>query len=348
MPSGAKKRKAAKKKKAVESSSNNNNNSIPPDSTAQSHGDDDLKHQDDKDSDGVEVSSPAPQEHCSHHYSFTEDEGVEVEQELITSNVPSDRSIFLVEGELNGEDESDRKDIKIVYDGGEPGSSSSTSSDDESHVVEDSKIVIENVTFVDSAKPVNFLSEQQAEEIHVVSVEEDSDLVKKTSPVVDLEKISMLDEKVQVGICATESELKANEMEKLSYADEKVIISATIVDVVSERNEDVPTDGLIEIAAATSNAKECATQENDDKLTPSYALPRVDANKEVEREKDNKFPEVLAAPDPCRPVQTTSWKSCCGLFEVLSGSVDNSRLRSLSFKLSSFHSHFTNIGFMPQ
>ncbi|CAA3016735.1 uncharacterized protein LOC111372729 [Olea europaea var. sylvestris] len=336
MPSNAKKRKAAKRKKGVESSSNNNSNSIPQGSTAESHGDDDLKHQDDKESDGGEVSSPASQEHCSHQHYFTENEEVEVEQEHKTSNVLSvegtnneafreqksmvgDKSIVLIERDLNGEDESDRKDIKIVYDGGEAGSSNNCSSDDESHVVEDGKIVVESVTFVDSAKLDNFLFGRQAEEIDVVSVEEDSDLVEETCPFIDSEKISILDEKVQLRTSAI-FELKANEMEKLSYVGEKVIISATIVDVVSERNEDVPTDRLIEIAAATSNAKECGIQENDDKLTPSYTAPKVDPSKEVEREKDNKFPEVLAAPGPTHPVQTTSWKSCCGLFEALTGS----------------------------
>ncbi|XP_042007727.1 uncharacterized protein LOC121756289 isoform X2 [Salvia splendens] len=67
--------------------------------------------------------------------------------------------------------------------------------------------------------------------------------------------------------------------------------------------------GSAESTPKTSDPKECkcVTQENDNRSTS----PRVDLNDGEKRVKESLVTQ---------PFQKTSWKSCCGLFEVFSGS----------------------------
>ncbi|KAL3520093.1 hypothetical protein ACH5RR_018242 [Cinchona calisaya] len=81
MPSGSKKRKAAKKKKEQDSSSHNQNHIQQPESAvSHTHENDDLKHHDDKESEGEEVSSPALQDHPTHQHEFADGEKEDVEK----------------------------------------------------------------------------------------------------------------------------------------------------------------------------------------------------------------------------------------------------------------------------
>ncbi|KAL1555902.1 hypothetical protein AAHA92_11585 [Salvia divinorum] len=65
--------------------------------------------------------------------------------------------------------------------------------------------------------------------------------------------------------------------------------------------------GSAESTPKTFDRKECVTKENDNR-SPS---PRVDLDGGEQRVKDSVATQ---------PFQKTSWKSCCGLFEVFSGS----------------------------
>ncbi|KAL2494599.1 uncharacterized protein Fot_38356 [Forsythia ovata] len=343
MPSGAKKRKAAKKKKEKESSSASTNSSNQPDSAVHSHGDDVLKHQDDKETDGGEVSSPASQDHNSHQQHFTEEEE-EVEKGEDTSNfvfiegvknegvkeqkmVAEEKSVVQVEKELKHEDESGKKDVMIEYDelaeksydGGVSGSSSSnsssSSSDDESHGFEKNKDTVHDAS-VDLAKAADSLSERPSEVFHGALVEQAGNSVVQTCPVVGLEKVSLLNEEVQLNtgapldISETSPVLKEN-MEELKAADESFVFSAAGMDGAFDMEVVEATVQSAETAEATSDANECAAQGTDDKLTLSYSV--------AENEKDSGVPKPMVASTP-RAVQTTSWKSCCGLFEILTGS----------------------------
>lgn len=162
MPSGSKRRKAAAKKKKQKET----NNSIP----THSHGDDDFKVHDEKESDGGDTGSPTSQDHHYHQHEGEEEEVMEMEKREDTSSVRSivadnepeaglnaDREdIQSSEMELEPEDDSGRKngDAKIIesmkelhgghksQNGGTYSSCSST--DDESHVVEKNIVVIES------------------------------------------------------------------------------------------------------------------------------------------------------------------------------------------------------------
>nr|GMD01700.1 suppressor protein SRP40 [Ipomoea batatas] len=79
MPSGAKKRKAAKKKKGlqVQGAPHLPNSTLP-----HSNGEEDLEHQNDKDSDGGDVSSPASQDnHTCHELIDREEEEVDKKED---------------------------------------------------------------------------------------------------------------------------------------------------------------------------------------------------------------------------------------------------------------------------
>ncbi|CAK9163652.1 unnamed protein product, partial [Ilex paraguariensis] len=55
-----------------------------------------------------------------------------------------------------------------------------------------------------------------------------------------------------------------------------------------------------------------------------YNAPGADTSNGAEHLKDPEVPECSdiqpLGDSALRPVQTTSWKSCCGLFELLTGS----------------------------
>ncbi|KAL2475092.1 Uncharacterized protein Adt_35828 [Abeliophyllum distichum] len=325
MPSGAKKRKAAKKKKEKESSSASTNSSNQPDSAVHSHGDDVLKHQDDKETDGGEVSSPASQDHNSHQQHFTEEEE-EVEKGEDTSNfvfiegvknegvkeqkmVAEEKSVVQVEKELKHEHESGKKDVMIEYDelpeksydGGVSGSSSSnssnsSSSDDESRGFEKNKDTVHDAS-VDLAKAADSLSERPAEVFHGALVEQAGNSVVQTCPVVGLEKVSLLNEEVQVNtgapldISKTSPVLKEN-VEELKAADESFVFSAGGTNGVSDMEVVEATVQPAETADATSDANECAAQGTDDKLTLSYNV--------AENKKDSGVPKPMGLIDNSR------------------------------------------------
>ncbi|XP_011085295.1 uncharacterized protein YGR130C-like isoform X2 [Sesamum indicum] len=334
MPSGSKKRKAAKKKK--ENQPNNHPNNPSP-ASAHSH---DLKNQDDKESDVGEVSSPASQDHHSHQNFSREGEEEEIEGGENISNVPSaervkievvgdpnivvEESIIPVEREFKIEDESDIKDgkhddsTKESNKGGSSGSSSSSSgssSDDESHDIKSSQAVADVASVVDSGKAADCLSGAQAEAIHTANIEEAEDPIIENIPAFVPEKTA--DDPADPSL--VESVFKENGVKKLKSFEDKVGSSAVSDVTVSQQKEEEASSPPVEDKIKIPDQKEYVEQETDDRLTLSYNAPIATADSGAERENDSGVTEPLLAP-ATRPVQTTSWKSCCGLFEVFTGS----------------------------
>ncbi|KAL8032338.1 hypothetical protein ABFX02_13G089400 [Erythranthe guttata] len=97
--------------------------------------------------------------------------------------------------------------------------------------------------------------------------------------------------------------------------EDKVLSSATLANAALEKKE--PIVKSVDNTAAILDPKKCVTQENDDRLTLLHNAPRANDDNEAENEKG--VTEPLLAPSQLQ-VQKTSWKSCCGLFEVFSGS----------------------------
>ncbi|KAM3239394.1 putative protein DDB [Capsicum annuum] len=103
----------------------------------------------------------------------------------------------------------------------------------------------------------------------------------------------------------------------------QVATSSSDIDTVtlhSIGSSDKENEKRILDALATSNAKPFVAVKDNDKLELSYNAPAVDAGVHADDMKssppDHQTPVALVP----RPAQTTSWKSCCGLFEVFAGS----------------------------
>ncbi|KAL0305548.1 UNVERIFIED_CONTAM: hypothetical protein Sradi_5972100 [Sesamum radiatum] len=303
-------------------------------------GDEDVKHQDDKGSDVGEVSSPASQDHHHHENLLTEGEEEEIEKEGNLSNPPpvgelktdSDQvqkaleSVVRVEREIKIDDELGHRDETIdhdesttkSYDGGSSGrsgsSSSSNSSDDESQGIKNSEAAVD-ISSVDSAKVADSLSAMSADSIFSAQTKEARDSV--------AEKISVSGEQVGVDMSSptnmavppyvVESLAQENGGKKLSSVENKVGTSMACVYAALERKE----EAIVQTTATISDPKECVAQEADDRLTLPYNAPNADNG--AEHKKDSGVTQPLLVPSP-HPVDRTSWKSCCGLFEVFSGS----------------------------
>ncbi|KAL1560402.1 hypothetical protein AAHA92_10613 [Salvia divinorum] len=292
MPSGAKKRKAAKKKKENQNPSHNHSDSAP--APAHTHGDDDLMHQDDRESNVEELSSPTSEDH----------EKLLVEGEAGGAS-STEGSRVGVEKDIKIEDEADAKDGIIDHsgenrkpcDGGSSGScGSSSSSDDESRGIKkgeaESSIASEVSVGVDdslSRKPVESVCDSTVESI---------------SAAIESDVRSQAD--ISVAPLVVESTLEGTEGKKLGPVEETICTSVEEADV-----------GSAEITPKSLNLKECVTQENDD----GSIFPRVALDNGAQCVKDSNVTQPVVAPSPY-PVQKTTWKSCCGLFEIFSGSGD--------------------------
>ncbi|KAJ8531517.1 hypothetical protein K7X08_026951 [Anisodus acutangulus] len=107
-----------------------------------------------------------------------------------------------------------------------------------------------------------------------------------------------------------------------SSSSSKPAMSEDIVQVATSAPDFVDTrlEKRDNEAVETSGAKPSVAQNDDGKLECSYDEPAVDACVHADDMNgslhDHQLPVALVP----RPVQTTSWKSCCGLFEVFAGS----------------------------
>ncbi|CAM9000792.1 hypothetical protein QQ045_000060 [Rhodiola kirilowii] len=307
MPSGSKRRKAAAKKKKEQEA--------PSGSEATNfNGGDELKEQE---SDGDEISSPASQDPIrSGGQSFTEEGGaVETESSPVrlidaeeggavekvgTEEVgiekveEEDEGRVEITRELKSDEVLESRDLTVevhnMAEGSSDGSSISSSSDDEKIHVEKAEVVL------NSAK---------AEEVNeAVEVAEDEPL-----PAMVVEEV--------VYVC----EVPSIE-ETFEYLDKPV---------VSESHSEIRafTDDAVlipnESHGESSNVVSYTIKDEEDKALPPSDSPIAATRNGVGHLKD---PEIQGSfenqtPVPQAPLsvqRTSSWKGCCGLFEVFAGS----------------------------
>ncbi|XP_024992754.1 uncharacterized protein LOC112526624 isoform X2 [Cynara cardunculus var. scolymus] len=284
MPSGAKKRKAAKKKKVHHSST-----------TTQSH------QAMAGENDGGELSSPASQDPC------IEGEVIEVKKE----GNSSETTFNSIEKNSNVE-EGGNIEIEIGVksknsNGSSSSSSSSGSSDDE---VEKKVVVLESVPVIESMpekitqkvedleispivepviKPVDSSLEEVSQDCDEPKNEEKKDLVVEEQTVV-----------------VSESELK-----------DDCLVSSVVVESVSKENGVVKSPLLDE--KASSESKDCVASSTSVTDSISEVNGANHANDTDTIGHSDRQPPV-AASTPLAVQKTTSWKSCCGIFELFSGS----------------------------
>lgn len=124
-----------------------------------------------------------------------------------------------------------------------------------------------------------------------------------------------------MGFASKEYEKKM--MGSSSKENEKKLLQSLNALSVETRNDD-KVFPLPENSGASSRAMGFSSKENENKLSQFSNAPSIETRNGTERIKDSEFPECsenqpLVASVP-RTVEKASWKSCCGLFEVLTGS----------------------------
>lgn len=330
MPSGAKKRKAAKKKKEKEAHINTDNNTNTNNSN-KPLGNNDPRSQDEKDSDG-EGGSPTSGGNNSNQHSFDEGNGESAVADKSmkegtgdaqdTCKVAlDDRHALKIQRDLNGK----KSVILDVIKDDSSSSSTSSSSDDDSQVIQ----VKTDKEAHNVDKPVGLgLGE-------VVQVNA-NDSLKAAKEVIDSVRAfaSEVEETIHVteGIAAETS--VASDVGKTSFNKKKGLppkleelseVLSAMEDLQSRGNADNVFPICDENVGASSGVLESAVKGSDSKIWRSSDAPVTESLKTMESPKDSKIPEyseekphVCAAPPPMG--QRTSWLSCCGLFDVLTGS----------------------------
>ncbi|XP_057417104.1 uncharacterized protein LOC130711483 [Lotus japonicus] len=339
MPSGAKKRKAARKKKEQQ-------NNINP-STSNPQGDDELKSLDEKGSDGGESGSPAHHEHGDHDHPFN-DGSEEVEEvdlsaaqqfateansvEEVSDDVKIDEvlvekedSVVVIERDLQSEEISERRNESFehgetakespYYEDQKNGVTSNgeslaeeNSKDDDNHSFEEEIACHELVKSSDSSQPSELISTTESaliEEPGESAAEYSDNSLKAADSVPEVENGDAGSRSVSL--------------------EKSVVPPVEVTNLAMKENEDNAYPLTDEKNAATSSLEESIPMEHDSKvLTPSSASPSTEftnGTKHIQNSQTPEFsenqPRVTSAPNM---VQKTSWLSCCGLFEVLSGS----------------------------
>ncbi|KAI4295367.1 hypothetical protein L6164_035420 [Bauhinia variegata] len=334
MPSGAKKRKAAKKKKEKETIINNPSNDNPP-------GNDNLKSQDEKGSDGGKVNSPTYHDHDDHHHPFNEgDEEVEERDPSVAqpfdadvksaAGVPIDiKNVEVVEGkddrvvnterDLRSEESSDSTNVSVEHiasakESYEGDRNPSSASYDESISGKNSKeelykSIQEAVASYDMVESLGSLPAEKTLITENAPVKGTSNFVVESS-IDSVEAVDSL------------SEVKSNDTG--SSLIEKSVVPEVATNIGTKKNEDKEYP-LSDEYVKSSSLEEPKPKEYDGKVSISSGGQFIESTKDAEHIKDSENPQssedqrplVVSAP---HFVQKTSWWSCCGLFEVLSGS----------------------------
>ncbi|KAK7318882.1 hypothetical protein RJT34_03589 [Clitoria ternatea] len=338
MPSGAKKRKAARKKKEKE-------NTINP-STNNPQGNDDLKPLDERGSDGGDGgSSPAYREHGDdHHHSFNGDseDGEERDSSAVHPHASEDvKSLEEVPSDVKIDQQFGGKEDRVVSV--EIGLKSEESSESKSVIFEHIETAKEshyengNTGNASKGEP---LAEDNSKDVNCSSFEEAiacPELVKSidfsSSETTLITRTALVEETVNSAADSSVDSVKAvvpvSEVENSDIGnvlpEKSVVHPVEVTDLTVKINED-NVYPLTNENVTGSGVEETKPKEYDSKVLASLsatASPYTEVTKGAEHIKDSETaecsenqPHGASAPNM---VQKTSWLSCCGLFEVLSG-----------------------------
>eukprot|EP00257_Ricinus_communis_P016747 XP_015575007.1 origin recognition complex subunit 1 isoform X2 [Ricinus communis] len=355
MPSGAKRRKAAKKKKEQQTNNNTNTNS-----SSTINRNNDPKSQDERDSDGGEVGSPASQDHHNQEHPFNEDneesekrdhstfvsdykpvEGVTSDAQGSQNVGVEDDSVVKIERELNSELDIESKDVGVEHvesakesHDGDDKSSSSSSSDDESRTFE-KKWKEEDCNSALDAASCNTVEKVFPEEVLM------SEVAKHTMEGAEVENPEILDV-IEPGLKESEDKLlpksndviaglvpEKNENKAFPIVDENVGASTTLIISDVNGNEGKISDAHTETTICAERTKDSETLGgavigNVGKSLTSFGAHVSEACNDAIKVRDYETSEYAEnqplVPPAQRVTQRTSWMSCCGLFDVFIGS----------------------------
>ncbi|XP_022724019.1 uncharacterized protein LOC111280802 [Durio zibethinus] len=325
MPSGAKKRKAAKKKK--EQAANNINSST----NNNPHGNDDPKSQDERESDGSDVGSPASQDDHNHQHPFSkgEEEGKRTPSPL-QSHVTEDKSVEEAtrDGESTKKSGLDDVGVKIEKEW-EPGEDLESTHIPIQHSEHDKS----SSSSSSSSSRSNADDESQA--FQKMSKEEAYNLGSEVTSYSNEDKSVMSEEVPKVAETETLRDLDGNSAVETAAGDNLVKTVLSVTEEVGRATEisanksvsDVVESGLKEsqekLLPSSNGTSRGELEGNEGKNFPSSGTP-AESSYVVEKTQDSgphddSKKQALVAPSP-PVVQRTSLLSCCGLFDVFTGS----------------------------
>ncbi|XWS12430.1 hypothetical protein CRYUN_Cryun37aG0088400 [Craigia yunnanensis] len=328
MPSGSKKRKAAKKKKEqvandINSSTNNN-----------LHGNDDPKSQDERDSDGGDVGSPASQDDHNHQHPFSkEEEEGKREPSLVQSHVTEDKYVEEATRDAERTEKSGLDDVGVkIEKEWEP------KEDLESRHVPIQHVEHDKCSSSSSSRSSRSNSDDESQAFEKKSKEEAYNLGSKVTSYSNEDKSATV---------ISEEVLKVAENEMLGDIESNSAVQTAAVDnlvkPVLSVTEEVDHDAEISANKSVSDVVESGLKESEEKLlpssngnsrvelegnegkiSPSSVTPTAESSNVAEKTQDSephdyseKQPLVASTPPV---VQRSSLLSCCGLFDVFTGS----------------------------
>ncbi|XP_038709298.1 uncharacterized protein LOC120004118 [Tripterygium wilfordii] len=359
MPKGSKKRKAAKRKKELEANNSSSGGDNP-------QGNDDVKSQDERGSDGSETGSPGSQDQDNHQHPFKDGNAEPDKRDLSTTEtiVGNNNSVEGITGDVEGNERvgsvndnsvqmvrelksksTEINSINIEHSQYEIDThdeydwSYRTSSSDFESRVSVRKHETPNISGSEAdsnvfgVKTTDSLckEEQVSEAPHLGDATSSS--VTAIAPVVDsgtpelstsVEAINII-ESASVknsAVCdAIQSGSKNNDVNLLPTFIADIL---TELDVASKENKDNVLPSVDENFGKSSAVVGSAESGNGGKMLASADAPTTETSNGAEHTKDAQIPDssedrplLESAP---RMSQRTSLFSCCGLFDVITGS----------------------------
>ncbi|KAE9602930.1 hypothetical protein Lal_00049426 [Lupinus albus] len=326
MPSGPKKRKAAKRKRQME---NNINNHL--------QGNDESHNE--KGSDGGEVSSPEHRDHDDNHHQNPFNEGTEEVKErdpLASQPIASDAksmeenrsdiridkvvrgkedSVVLIEGDMKSEESSESKDVSTAKESYYGKENCSGTSNDEAVAEKNTKGDDYNSIEV-AIKCNGFVKSSDSSPSNMT-------LIAENAPVEETDNSAAESFVNSVKAVVSLSEAKKDDNGSV-LLENSIVPSLGVTNLATKMNGE-HVYPLTDESARVSNLEEPKPKGCDSKVLASLsANPFTKSSNSAEHIKDSEThefsenqPLIASAP---HMVQKTSWLSCCGLFEVLSGS----------------------------
>ncbi|XP_015066101.1 uncharacterized protein LOC107011207 isoform X1 [Solanum pennellii] len=210
-------------------------------------------------------------------------------------------------------------------------------------------IVVDDAPAVGLVKDNESLPDEQVADILVGTISAcdldkaaiSEDIVQVTASASDADNViasaveSVVEEKGEENLCVVDEKDTASDTvvenlkENLGAIVDKATISEVLMETGSEKRDETATAVSCNASAISSgntlestDAKAFATLENEEKIEAPHSAPKIDASVSADVKEsparechDHQFTAL-----PSRLVQTTSWKSCCGLFELFAGS----------------------------
>lgn len=216
-------------------------------------------------------------------------------------------------------------------------------------LLDKNSIVVDDAPAVELVKDNESLPDEQVADILVETTSAcdldkaaiSEDIVQVTTSASDADNViasavePVVKEKGEENLCVVDEKDTASDTvvenwkENLGAIVDKATISEVLMETVSEKRDETATAASCDASAISSgntlentDAKASAILENEEKIEAPHSIPKIDASvsADVKESPARECHDHQLTALPSRPVQTTSWKSCCGLFELFAGS----------------------------